>query len=765
MPQSGAFLTIFGVAVFLGAFLLFLVQLLLGKLVLPIFGGAPSVWTACMMFFQLMLLAGYSLAHVLASRFSAEKQAWVVLSVLGLSLCLLVITWRFWPTPITPTRDWNVNFGARPVLSIVRFLSVAIGLPFLILTTTSPLLQNWFSAVRGGIPPYRLYALSNAGSLLGLLTYPFLLEPLVRLRTQAWIWTWGYAAFLACFAACACQVRTAAVAGAERPPQNTDSRSGNSSEASRIDERPALWIALAFSGSILLLATTNFICQEVAVIPFLWVLPLSVYLLSFVLTFESSGWYLRGLFHMLFAVAVVAVVVTTRARSEYSNLAQIGACVALLFVGCMICHGEVAKLRPAASRLTKFYLCISGGGALGGLFVSLVAPRIFLGYWEFPLGILACAALLLRTAYIDRNSWLRNGQNWVGAALLAAAVPVAAVLWKEIWPAAAWLDGIAPMVAMGSLAALAVALYFRFSKPTPRTGKSLFPQAAAGTAFLLLTGALALPLRSYRSQVVSATRNFYGTLAVVHVLPEDYMVLQHGKTAHGFQFQRPDLARIPTGYYGQHSGANILLRNFRRSPVRLGIIGMGAGTLAALGKPGDIYRFYEINPDVPKYSAGDNPVFTFIRDSRAQVETIMGDGRLSLETELGDGRKENFDVLIVDAFSSDAIPMHLLTREAFAIYLRHLRSDDSVIAVHITNRTLDLGPVLAGIAQEFGLSAIRVHPTWLGGVSGISDWILLSRTTNELSDPEILRASVPFPGDRKPMMWTDDYSNLLRMLK
>jgi len=751
---------LFGVAIFLSAFLLFFVQLFLAKRILPIFGGAPSVWTSCIMFFQILLLAGYVLAHFLASRFELKNQGLAVVALLAISIGTIVVTAFSWPTPITPSVASGSAFFGHPSLAIVKFLSLAIGLPFLILSTTSPLVQNWFASAFPGASPYRLYALSNAGSLLGLLSYPFLLEPMLRLQTQAWLWTSAFVLYAAIYSACAFWVRKTK---SEKVERETETVHQGGEELGR--SRPALWIAASFFASTLLLSTTNYICQEVAVIPFLWVLPLSVYLLSFILTFEGGNWYNRNFFHALLALSVVWVVLVTPLNANYSYITQTAACVLLLFAGCMACHGEAFRLRPSSRSLTRFYLSISSGGALGGIFVNLLAPRIFPGYWEYPLSVLGTTGLLLVIVEKDSDSWLHKGKLWLAVAMASIIVFLATLELAQVWPRSTWLNGLRPRLIVVGIAGLALALYAKSRQEKQESNAAPFVRISVAVVFLLFITGFILPIRDFYTNVLAASRNFYGVLTVVLDKPDNYLTLWHGKTAHGFQFLQPGLEHLPTGYYGQHSGANILLRNWQGGPVRVGLVGMGAGTLAALGRPGDTYRFYEINPDVPKYSSGEKPFFTFVRDSHARVEIVLGDARLSLEQEAQKGTNQKFDVLVLDAFSSDSIPLHLLTREAFAIYLRQLRDADSVIAVHISNKTLDLGPVLAGIAREFHLQTVRTHPTWMGGFSAQSDWILLSPSTGELSSPELKAASVPFPDKTEPILWTDDFSNLVRVLR
>ena len=752
----------FAIAIFLSAFLLFQVQLLLGKQILPLFGGAPAVWTACLLVFQLLLLAGYAHAHGLAAKSSLRGQAAVQVVLLIVSLAALVVLSRSWSTPITPDAAWRPAPDANPVWSIVRFLLTAIGLPFFLLSATSPLLQHWFAEAAPQKSPYRLYALSNVGSLLGLLSYPFLIEPNFRLRTQAWVWIAGYSAFAAAYVFCAFIARRTISAQDSREKRIV---AAPVSPASKFAWTfPAQWITLAMCGSVLLLAATNFICQDVAVIPFLWVLPLSLYILSFILCFEGDRWYRREIFHPFFALTAGLVVYVTLPSTSTTPLFQIGVCCALLFAGCMICHGEAARMRPAAGHLTKFFLCIAFGGALGGIFVNLIAPVIFRGYWEFPLGIVACAALLLWTVSRDSNSWWHAGKSWLAAVVSAPAVMLLYRVANNYWSGADKVPERVVWAVAGALACASALLYARRRRsnqpPRPR-----FVQGSAWLGLGVVVAGLAVPQDGASFRTIAQTRNFYGVLTVIEKQPENYITLCHGKTIHGSQFRAAGFSRIPTGYYGQYSGGNILLQHWPYHPMRVGLVGMGTGSLAALAQFGDVYRFYEINPEILRLSNGEQALFTFTKESLGRIEIVLGDARRSLEDEAARGKLQKFDVLVLDAFSGDAIPMHLLTREAFATYLRHLRGPESAIAVHVSNRALDLGPVLAGIAQEFQLHAIRTHATWLPGVSGKSDWILLSREASSIHTSELQAVAVPYPVGTRAILWTDDYSNLLRVLR
>jgi hypothetical protein len=767
-PAASPLKLVFGLAIFSSAFLLFFVELLLGKLILPRFGGTPAVWTACLLVFQVLLFAGYAFAHGLASRFSVARQGRTMLTALGASVLLLGALSRIWPTPITPGFSWSAGSVQYPALAIIEFLCAAVGFPFLLLSATSPLLQHWWSRTFAGESPYRLYALSNAGSLLGLLSYPFVIEPALQLHVQAWVWTAGYVVSAACFGICAwtaARSRATSSASLENPAAEAAPAAGACPRRDVGWRLPLLWAALAACASVQLMATTNYICQEVAVIPFLWVLPLCIYLVSLILAFENSRWYSRAIFHISFAVAAGWVIVLSLNAASRAFLAHLIAASILLFAGCMICHGEAARLRPAPEHLTKFFLCISAGGALGGMFVSLIAPQIFPGFWEFPLGVLACATLLVIAAARDRESWWHRGGRAAVPAMAGILLIPAVKELAQLWPLAAKLPGWTLQLGAAGLLAPAALLWFRARKAPAGTNSVRSIRFGVAAALLVLVAGLILPQRWLYNHVLARSRNFYGMVTVVNVQPDNYFMLTHGVTAHGFQFKAPELQRTPTGYYGKNSGANVLLSQWRGGPMRVGLVGMGAGTLAALGHAGDFYRFYEINPAVTRFAMGPDAYFTFINDSAARVELVMGDARMELEREAARGELQKFDVLVLDAFSSDAIPVHLLTREAFATYQKHLASEHAVIAVHITNSVLDLGPVVAGIANEYGYYALRTKPAWLGGLSSNSDWVLLSRDSSSLSSEALRRISIPFPGTAKPILWTDEYSNLVQLLR
>jgi hypothetical protein len=697
---------LFAAAIGLGAFLLFQVQFIMGKEILPWFGGAPAVWTTCMLFFQVGLLLGYLYAHVLSEKLPPRGQRMVHLLVLGLTLGLLLWRALAWPSPLTPGDAWKPRPSEPPVAKILTLLSFSVGLPYLVLSATGPLLQSWFSRAWPAASPYRLYALSNLGSLLGLLSYPFLLEPIFPLGVQGWLWGVGFAVFAAGCAATA--VFVGRLPPASRP---LDTSPAPGDEAPPAVSRRILWFFLAAVASIMLLAVTNQICQEVAVIPFLWVLPLILYLLSFILCFEYEGFYRRWFWVMLLALAAGAAVAALTRGTSLKVPQQIGIYSFVLWAYCMACHGELVSLKPAARRLTSFYLTVAAGGAAGGILTGLVAPRIFPAFWELHCALFAGPALVVVVLLLDRSSWLHLGARW------------------RVWTLR--------LVLTTALAALGVSLE-RLAADSVRD-----------------------------SEVV--TRNFFGVLRVIREdegTEDESLRLRHGRITHGMQLTAPARRREPTTYYGPTSGVGLMLEHHSRreagQPLRVGVVGLGTGTLAAYARPGDTFRIYEINPEVVRLSSGPHPVFTFLHDAPGQVTTVLGDARLSLERE----PPQNFDVLALDAFSSDSIPVHLITREAFALYLSHLRPGGGVLAVHVSNKYLDLKPVVRGLAGALGLRAALVDSDESGSSVWSSDWILLAHAEADLGPPEVREAEEDLDvTDRRLPLWTDTYSNLLRVVK
>ena len=706
-------MALYAATIFLGAFLLFQVQPVMGKWILPWFGGGPAVWTVCMLFFQAALLAGYAYAHGVRTRLGERGQAIVHLAILAVALVVL---------PIAPSASWKPEGGEDPTWRILLVLATSVGLPYLALAATSPLLQAWFSAAYPRRSPYRLFALSNAGSLLALASYPFLIEPALGLKTQAAIWSAGFVAFVALCAGCAIRAGWLKSAAASALGETTATRNsppvGGQAVAVPPPAPPAaeyvrpgimahvLWLALPACGSVLLLAVTNQMCYDVGVVPDLWVLPLGLYLVSFILCFESDRVYLRPVFWVLLVPATAGVLWLLYKNVDAPILYQIVGYSVGLFAACMVCHGELARLKPSPRHLTSFYLTLAAGGAVGGVLVAVVAPLVFPAYYELHVGLWTCMVLALIAWLYERRTRGRRGPAWAF-----------------------------PLVAVSAVAAI------------------------VGAAVLLVQEA-----REQIKDAASVSRNFYGLLRVTEYGPEDtescYHVLFHGRIMHGLQYEEEPLRSEPTTYFGPNSGVGLVLLNRRHDgPMRVGIVGLGTGTLAAYGRTGDTFRFYEINPAVRRLATSR---FTYVADSAARCDVVLGDARLSLERE----PPEEYDVLALDAFSGDAIPVHLLTEEAFQIYQRHLKPD-GVLAVHTSNRFVDLEPVVLGLAAHFGLGAVVINDENKGGSEEFSEstWILLSRDRNFLDRGAIRSASAPPQSKSARRLWTDDYSNLFSILR
>jgi len=666
---------LFAATVFLGAFLLFLVQPIIAKQILPWFGGSAAVWATCMVFFQMTLLVGYAYADLTTRKLAPRRQAMLHAALLGLSLLAL---------PIMPDPSWKPVGGENPSWRILGLLALTIGLPYFLLSTTSPLLQAWFARRFDHAIPYRLFALSNLASLLALLAYPVMIEPWVSTGTQSVAWSVCYGLF-------ALLCGYAAVTGV-RPRPGFFRRGG---EGSAVDAPPGgilqlTWLVLAAMASFLLLAFTNHICQNVASLPFLWILPLSIYLATFIVCFDHSRWYRRNIFLVL-AAAVLPVMAW---YSDSLNLKLvIPMYLAGLFICCMFCHGELALLKPEPKYLTRYYLMISLGGASGGLLVGLVAPYVLRGYFELAIGLGACALLLVYRTI--RMPW------W---AMAASAAVVGATAWGA--------------------------------------GKAVDRQVA-------------------NSRVM--VRNFYSVVMTVeYKTPVPFRSMVHGGITHGGQLLDPEMRFRPTSYFGPNSGFGRMFASLPRARRKVGVVGLGAGGIIAYGREGDTFRFYEINPQVVELARRE---FTFMTATPATIEVVLGDGRLSLERE----PDQKFDVLLMDAFSGDSIPLHLLTREAMAIYMRHLKPG-GVLGFQATNRFIDIAPVVSGLAAEYGLTAVWISDT-PDGKDGPDYWIsntvqiLVTSNRALLEAGRIRDAGTTLAADPGFRVWTDSFNNLLRVLK
>jgi len=699
LSQKRGVVALYASTIFLSAFLLFQVQPLLGKFILPWFGGSPAVWTTCMLVFQVLLFAGYAYAHSTTQNLTPGKQA-ILHSGLLLAACFLL--------PITPDATWKPTVQNDPVWRIILLTVCSVGVPYFLLSSTGPLVQGWFSRTLPGVLPYRLYSLSNLGSLLALLSYPFVVEPQLATPTQAIVWSVLFGVFAILSGCCALamwrsQSQSVQSLSQASPRPGDELKSDTSSTKSvpipRCDV-VGLWFGLAMLPSVLLLATTNQVCLDVAVIPFLWVLPLALYLLTFILAFDANGWYSRKWYTLAAGVTIGLTCGIMFSQPGGNLMGQLVIYFSALYCCCMVCHGELVRLKPDPRFLTKYYLTISAGGAAGGLFVALLAPAIFTGYYELHLAFVGFGLLYLAIRTHEDQPLMSAGPRWA----------------------------------------------HRFGN----------------VGILFGVGLLMTQLGSSEGSLAVA-RNFYGVLRVREVDTLDpaqhKRELVHGRIVHGTQFLDPAKKSWPTTYYGHASGIGRLLDAGTGDPSRrIGVIGLGIGSLAAYGKPRDQWRFYEINPDVIDLA---QRYFDCLRDCPSEVKIVAGDARLVLDHEA----PQAFDILVLDAFSGDAIPVHLLTKEAWQIYLKHLKPD-GVLACHISNLHFDLRPVLSGLAAEFDFSQrIVVSPLNLDQGTKIAFWSLMSRDSTKLrtlfgavneSDPPIVR---------KPILWTDDRSNLLDVLR
>jgi hypothetical protein len=693
-----------------GAALLFQIQPIVGKLLLPSFGGGAWVWTTCLFFFQSMLLAGYSYAHLLTKFLQPQGQVVVHVSLLALSMFSLPVAFA--------AGDFDAT-GRNPGASILQALLVTIGFPFLLLASTAPLLQRWSSMTSPARSPYRLYALSNAGALLGLLSYPFLVEPNTSLKLQTLAWSTAYGAFVVVQLCGAWLVWTRA----ERP--TGQALSGEAAveghdRAAHHRSDSAFTVVLSACGVVILLSVSNEITQNVAPIPFLWVLPLVVYLLTYIICFGGDRWYDRAVWGSFFIVAASSLVILHFFATSFPIIPVLITYILILFCTCMVCHAEVYRLRPVPRQLTRWYLLIALGGALGGAFVSVAAPAMFTKYWESLAGVyliyLVFGLAVLRDAYERKKG--------------------------------------------GSLQRLS-AMQSRVEK----WGICLF--AAGWTVGLFLLPAVVVSLNTLRVEYdIVSIRNFYGVLNIRDVIDDGVAkrILVDGTTIHGFQLLEEPGRRLPTSYYGTNSGIATVMENIQRpaTGLKVGIVGLGTGTLAAYGRPGDHFRFYEVNPAVVDVA---NEHFSYLTDSPAAVDVVLGDGRISMERELRQRGSREYDVLVIDAFSSDAIPVHLLTLEALELYWSHLKPQ-GVLALHLTNNYLDLVPVAASLGSTLGKEVLYVTTPRDIGVTSTSDWVLIAADSGAFADrvAEQSRATdLTLPAPER--IWTDDYSDLLGALR
>lgn len=676
--------------VFAGSLLLFQAQPLMGKYILPWFGGSAGVWAVCMLFFQAVLLGGYAYAYGSTRWLSGRAQGIVHGVIVAGALVML---------PIVPSERWMPSGSGNPTWRILGLLGATLGLPCFALSATAPLSQAWFAALNPGRSPYRLYALSNAASLLALLSYPFLVEPWLARSSQATAWSWGFGGYAILYGLC----------GATVLWRNVGSRSPSGSRAESKARPPgagpsALWLLLAAAGSAMLLGTTNKITQDLAPAPLLWVLPLSLYLGTFIMCFNGPRWYSRVFWVLALFVASGSLLWIELAEVKSAPL-NIGCYGGVMLACCMLCHGELAMLKPDPAYLTRYYLCIAMGGALGGAGVAVAAPLLLSGYYEFHAAGILCCGLMTVTRFARAPKLVRE-----------TAEPIA-------------LYGtISSLVVLGMLLVLEIANW-----PGDATK-------------------------------IARIRGFHGALTVSERNTEHASrharLLRHGATTHGSQYREASLRGRPTGYYAQTAGPGCVFRALRPGEARrIGVVGLGTGAIAAYGKKGDVFRFYEIDEGVERLAKA---YFTYLAESAAAVEVVLGDARMTMERE----EPQRYDVLFVDAFSGDAIPTHLLTREAMAVYLRHTKRDGAIV-FHVSNRYLNLAPVAVNLAEASGLHAVLLESYgWRDLVDEYpSDWVLVTRNRELLESQPLERAKKPMKGDPRVGIWTDDHTSLFQVMR
>lgn len=758
----------YAAAIFTSAFLLFQVQPLVSKHILPWFGGSAAVWTTCLLFFQTLLFFGYSYAHLIHSRLSIRGQ---VATHLGLILAAIIFA------RVLPAEAWKPTGGEEPVRAILLILALSIGLPYFVLSGTGPLLQAWFAASFPGRSPYRLYALSNVGSLLALLSYPFFFERQFNVPEQARFWFVGFVIYglLCALAAWSLWKSEAPVdknidkntlSATPHKPQKLKTQSGQQvAEVAQAPPAPRwfqyiLWLVWPMFATIVLMATTNHISTDIAVMPFMWVVPLALYLLTFIIAFDKPQWYARTPLVVLVLISVYltsaihslgigpadlndagtpGLVVSTIAmlvnpimatpQLNISTLAFLIANFATVFFICMLCHGELYRQRPNPKYLTSFYLMISLGGALGGMFVTFVAPELFSTFYEWQLCLFTACIIaigyLLKTLvnFIFRDDDESSRKPWhyafLGGLVLTVFLPSAVML----------LDLV----------------------------EFLRPEGA---------------------DAVYRVRDFYGTLGVFERDSDDpskhHFLVKHGVITHGAQFTGDELRGEPTTYYARTSGVAHTIAFYRdelgSQRMRVGVVGLGSGTMAAYARGIDAITFYEINPDVLKMT-DSGQWFTYLDDARqrgADVDTRIGDARLTLERELERGLPQKYNVIVLDAFSGDSVPAHLLTVEAFKLYVEHLSQatdpgGDGAILIHISNRYLSLAPIAFGLAEHFKMYAVHTRNDDNDKLKTYrSDWVIL--TKNKRLYEALQKVSVE-PLDKRKLLWTDTHSSLLDILK
>ncbi len=679
------------ITVLVSAFLLFQIQPMIAKVILPLFGGGAAIWTACLLFFQGMLLLGYAYAHGLA-KLSNVKHQLIIHSL------LLVLTLVALPYSISISEYRHLS--STPLYGILLILISTIGLPYFLLSATGPLVQRWQGLTGQNTLPYKLYSVSNIGSLVALISYPFIVEPWLALAQQSQLWSFAYVLLVACFL----MLIFSLFKQHQQLTQNAYQENVSKTPLSYTTR--LLWLLLSSVGVMLLVSTTNAMTQNIPPMPFLWILPLCLYLITFIICFHSPKWYVRWYWLSFFILSAFAAILMFFIGSQFDILSQTLMYAFILFSACMLCHGELVHLKPSHDRLTQFYLFMALGGFLGSVFVSIIAEQIFVQFTEFPLAIAATLILFMGCIAIEKRPLKVN-----------------------------------KIVIQGGLSltlVLIVTLFFQLQQ-------------------------------QFNQHDVASARNFYGLIKVVDVNKGNVNErrLIDGTTSHGTQSLIPEQERVPKSYYRQGTGAALALEQLlpvgqSYEPLNVGLIGLGAGTLAAYGKPLEYYHFYELNPAVNDFA---HTYFSYIKQSQAVVSVSLGDGRALLQQEYDEYGSQQYDVLVVDAFSGDAIPTHLLTQEAFTLYWQHLKHE-GVLALHISNTHLDLKALTRTLAKTVNKQALYINTKATNADENDAEWVLITNNEQFLTNYAVKKQITPWPSSSdKTLLWTDDYSNLLSVLK
>lgn len=754
-PLFTALPVLFSLTLFLSAGLLFFVELMIAKMILPLLGGTPSVWNTCMMFFQVVLLAGYGYAHISGTKVEVSRQIILHLTILAVACIVL---------PIAIPRQWAPATEGNPIGGILLLLLISIGPPFFVLSATAPLLQQWFA--RTGHPsagdPYFLYSASNLGSMLALIGYPLWIEPHFRVIQQSRAWSLGYVVLLVLTVLCAAATKKYRLA---RPPEGETTAAAPARECAEEGAPPTYrergkWILLAFVPSSLMLGVTTFLSTDVAAIPLFWVIPLSLYLLSFIIVFARVPATVHSASVRLLPFSIIALIIGNFSDIDIPKGGIFVLHLLTFFLYCMVCHGEIARTRPATKRLTEFYLLLSFGGMCGGVFNSLVAPVVFNTVFEYPL-ILILGALLLP---VRKPRRLPPSSRWREAPLYIAAPLALALL--TYWSAPLWQivgESLAGLREWLPIKQKTMEMAVTYGLPALLCGGLVFLRKpflfGIGVAALMLTLVVSKDLRR---DIVHRERSFFGVLTVTRDSDGTFMNLSHGTTLHGKQWLDPSRRPEPVSYYHREGPVGEVFAEFggTRKKARIAVTGLGTGSLAAYAGPGQEIDFYEIDPAVKRIST-QPAFFSYLSDCRAKWKVVLGDARLTMEK----APAQHYGIIILDAFSSDAIPVHLITKEAVDLYFSKL-DQNGVLLIHITNRYVNLAPVLAKLADELGF-ADRFRDDDEDPAIGKdgSTWVLLARSEKDLGGLSRNENWKKIEPRDRVAAWTDDFSNILSVFK